>query len=265
MCPIPTTGSLTRLTRRHLLQVGGAAAVAALLPGAVGAAPGGRPGEPATATLVDPYTGSIPLVFPVTASTYRKMWDTWHAQREGDPQPWSHQNGSSRAHDGIDINPRSTRSLPAVYAPFAGSVAAVCWRSDNTLNANVTYAVNNTTPPPQDYHAATDTAAGLPLYGNFIWIVNSAGYFAFYCHLQNDTTLRALADKLARGENIPVATDTAVGVMGETGNAVGDPQLHVEIHYPRGNSYTCTRCPAGRPAMTAINPYRSLANAATRR
>ncbi len=264
VCSTPETSQLTRITRRRFLQAGAAAATAALLPGAVGAAPGRRPGEAATATLINPYTGSIPLVFPVEAGTYRKMWDTWHAQRQGKPQPWSHQNDSSRAHDGIDINPRSSRSLPPVYAPFAGSVAAICWRSDNSLSAEVTYAVNSTTPPPQDYHLATDTAAGSPLYGNFIWLVNNAGYFAFYCHLQNDKILQALADRLVQGENVPVDTNTAVGVMGETGNAIGDPQLHVEIHYPQGNSYGCARCPAGHAAMTAINPYRSLADAKRR-
>ena len=260
-CPTPTTGPLARLTRRRFLQAGAAAATAALLPGAVGAAPGGKP-----TGLVNPYTGAIPLVFPLPAGTYRSpVRDNWHDNREGAAYAWSHVNSATqRAHDGVDIFPRVGQPLPPVYAPFVGKVAAVCWRTDNSADAQMTYAWDSATPPPHDYHLAIDTVSGSPLYGNFIWLVDGAGYFAFYCHLQNDTTLHALADRLALGENVPVDATTAVGVMGDTGNAVGDPQLHVEIHYPQGSDFACRHCPAGHARMTAIDPYRSLANATPR-
>lgn len=85
----------------------------------------------------------------------------------------------------------------------------------------------------------------------------STGYFVFFCHLQNEAILRALAPDQA------VATATALGVMGDTGNAQGTPQPHAEIHYPAGNSFTCTHCTPNK-TVTSIDPYNSLVNATKR-
>lgn len=217
----------------------------------------------AAATLVDPYSGSIPLVFPLKRRTYQSpVQNNWHASREGQLYQWSHQDGTTlRAHDGVDVYPRSTGALPTVYAPLTARVAAVCVRSDNTLSATVDYKVSASTPPPWDYSGATDNVANLPLYGNFVWLYStdarSAGYFVFFCHLQNEPTLRALVPDQA------VTTTTPLAVMGDTGNAQGSPQLHVEVHYPSGNSFTCTHCTPNK-TVTSIDPFNSLANATRR-
>ena len=214
--------------------------------------------------LIDPYSGTIPLVFPLKRKTYHTpVQNNWHASREGQIYQWSHQDASTtRAHDGVDVFPRSTTALPTVYAPLTAKVAAVCLRSDNTLNATVTYKVSASTPPPWNYSQAVDNVANLPLYGNFVWLYStdsrSAGYFVFFCHLQNEAILQELAPDEA------VATSTLVGVMGDTGNAQGSPQLHVEIHYPAGNSFTCTRCTPNK-TVTSIDSYNSLVNASLRR
>lgn len=213
--------------------------------------------------LIDPYSGSIPLLFPLKRNTYKTpVQNNWHASREGEIYQWNHQNASTaRAHDGVDVYPRSNSALPTVYAPLSARVAAVCLRSDNTLNATVTYKVSSTTPPPWDYSQAIDNVANLPLYGNFVWLYStdsrSAGYFVFFCHLQNESILSALVPDQS------VTTSTAVGIMGDTGNAQGTPQLHVEMHYPTGNSFSCTHCTPNK-TVTSVDPYNSLVNATRR-
>ena len=247
VCPTPETGLLTRITRRRFLQAGAAAATAALFPGAVGAAPGGKP-----TGLVNPYTGAIPLVFPLPGGTYRwPVRDNWHDNREGDAYDWSHANSlTQRAHDGVDIFPRLGQPLPAVYAPFGGKVAAVY-----SVRRGYVASTDSAIAPPHNY-------SGAPIYGNFVWLVStdqrSSGYFVFYCHLQDDDHLQALVPGAS------VTVDTRVGTMGDSGNATGDPQLHLELHYPRGSDFACRRCPTGHARMTAINPYRSLTNATPR-
>ncbi len=246
------------ISRRTLLRAGGATAAAlAVWPVLSGAEVLAAP------TLVDPYSGSIPLVFPLKWKTYRApVQNNWHASREGQLYQWSHQDGSTlRAHDGVDVYPRSTSALPTVYAPLTSKIAAVCVRSNNTLNATVNYMVSTTTPPPWDYSSAVDNVANLPLYGNFVWLYStdarSAGYFVFFCHLQNESILRSLVPDQG------VSTSSPLGVLGDTGNAQGSPQLHVEVHYPTGNSFACTHCTPSK-TVTSIDPFNSLANAARR-
>ena len=245
-----------RIGRRRFLQMGvGAAAGALLLPV--------LPESAGAGTLVDPYAGSIPLVFPLAYGTYKApVQDNWHANREGRTYAWNHQNGSAqRAHDGVDIYPSRRRKLPRVYAPLAGKVAAVCTRSSNTVGAVVNYRVSSTTPPPWDYSRAIDDVINLPLYGNFVWLYStdatSAGYFIFLCHLKNETTLQGLAPDRA------VTASTPVGVMGDTGNAAGTPQLHAEIHYPQGSGFICSRCTPNK-TVTSIDPEASLVRARRR-
>ncbi len=248
------TGS--RVGRRRFLQMGAGAAVGALLLPVL-------PGSARAAALVDPYGGSIPLVFPLAYGTYKSpVQDNWHANREGRTYAWNHQNGSAqRAHDGVDIYPSRRSKLPRVYAPLTGRVAAVCTRSSNTVGAAVNYRVSSTTPPPWDYSRAIDDVINLPLYGNFVWLYSndatSAGYFIFLCHLKNETTLQGLAPDRA------VTASTPDGVMGDTGNAAGTPLLHAEIHYPSGSSFTCNRCAPSR-VVTSIDPEASLVRATRR-
>jgi hypothetical protein len=219
----------------------------------------------ASQRLVDPYTGTIPLVFPLVSGTYRTpVADNWHVAREGQIYAWNHQNGSTqRAHDGVDVYPSKLRNLSRVYAPLTCTVAAVCVRSSNKLNATVTYRASSTTPPPWDYSRAVDNVARLPLYGNFVWLycsdINNPGYgyFVFFCHLQKETTIQSL--KLDQ----PLAVNTPVGVMGDTGNAQGTPQLHTEIHYPKGQSFTCAHCTPNK-LVTSIDAEASLTQAKLR-
>ena len=246
------------VSRRTFLRAGGATiATLALWPTLASAEVLAAP------TLVDPYSGSIPLVFPLKWKTYQSpVRNNWHASREGQLYQWNHQDGATlRAHDGVDVYPRSTGALPTVYAPLSARVAAVCVRSDNTVGATVNYQVSSNTPPPWDYSAAIDDVANLPLYGNFVWLYStdssSTGYFVFFCHLQNEPTLRALVPDQA------VTSTTPLAVMGDTGNAQGSPQLHVEVHYPSGNSFTCTHCTPNK-TVTSIDPFNSLANATRR-
>jgi murein DD-endopeptidase MepM/ murein hydrolase activator NlpD len=246
----------SRFDRRRFLQMGaGAAAGALLLPV--------LPESARAAALVDPYGGSIPLVFPLAYGTYRSpVQDNWHANREGQTYAWNHRNGlSQRAHDGVDIYPSRRSKLPRVYAPLAGKVAAVCTRSSNTGGATVNYRVSSTTPPTWNYSRAIDDVINLPLYGNFVWLYStasgSAGYFVFFCHLKNEATLQGLVP------DQQVTTSTPVGVMGDTGNAAGTPQLHAEIHYPAGSTFTCSHCTPNK-TLTSINPVASL-KSATRR
>jgi murein DD-endopeptidase MepM/ murein hydrolase activator NlpD len=245
----------SRIGRRRFLQIGVGAAAGALLPV--------LPERARAATLVDPYNGSIPLVFPLAYGTYKTpVQDNWHANREGRIYTWNHQNGSSqRAHDGVDIYPSRRSKLPRVYAPLAGRVAAVCTRSSNTVGATVNYRLSTERPPPWYYSRAIDDVINLPLYGNFVWLYStdarSAGYFVLFCHLKNEATLQGLApDQL-------VTTSTPVGVMGDTGNAAGTPQLHAEIHYPAGYKFTCSRCTPNR-TLTSIDPEASLIRATRR-
>ncbi len=246
----------SRIGRRRFLQMGiGAAAGALLLPV--------LPESARAGTLVDPYNGSIPLVFPLAYGTYKTpVQDNWHANREGKTYAWNHQNGTSqRAHDGVDIYPSRRSKLPRVYAPLAGRVAAVCTRSSNTVGATVNYRMSSTTPPPWDYSRAIDDVINLPLYGNFVWLYSTdagnAGYFVLFCHLKNEATLQGLAP------DQPVTTSTPVGVMGDTGNAAGTPQLHAEIHYPAGSSFTCNHCTPNK-VLTSIDPEASLVRATRR-
>ena len=234
------------LSRRRLLQFGGAVAAAGLLPEIAAAAPA----TAAATQLINPYTGSIPLVFPVPEGTYRApVGDNWHVGREGAPLTWSHRNGTRRRHDGVDIFPLNTGSLPPVYAPFDGTVAAVF--SPTSPNGQPVYRASTSILLPWNYSQAG-------IYGNFVWLRNNDGYFVLYCHLQDEVVIQGLkADE-------PVTSARQVGVMGETGNAAGEPQLHMEIHYPHGSSFTCSRCTPKKKGMTAINPYASLTRAARR-
>jgi hypothetical protein len=79
------------ISRRRFLQLGaGAAAGTLLLPV--------LPGSARAATLVDPYSGSIPLVFPLLYGTYKSpVQDNWHANREGQTYTWNHRNTTSHA------------------------------------------------------------------------------------------------------------------------------------------------------------------------
>ena len=102
------------------------------------------------------------------------------------------------------------------------------------------------------------------LYGNFVWLccsdANSPGYdgyFAFFCHLQNEKTIQS------RKPDQQVTANTQVGAMGDTGNAQGTPQLHVEIHYPKGNTFTCTHDKCNK-VVTSIDAEASLINAKQR-
>jgi hypothetical protein len=254
-----------RFARRTLLRAGAGIAGATLMSGPILAAPNaGTAPRPGTTTgLVDPYTGSIPLVFPLTHGAYQTpVGDNWHAAREGSIYQWNHRgNPKQRAHDGVDVYPLSGPPFPTVYAAVPGTIAAVCWRSANTTTATVTYKASAATPPPWDFSSAVDNVANLPLNGNIVWIRSSdpgsAGYFLFSCHLQNEAILQALVP------DQPVTTSTAVGIMGDTGNAAGTPQLHVEIHYPIHATYTCTRCTRPK-TVTSIDPYASLAHATLR-
>lgn len=243
----------TTITRRGLLGLGAVAAGMVLLPDA---------GIAWADALIDPYRAAIPLVFPLVDGTYQTpVADNWHASREGRSYSWTHRvSPTHRAHDGVDIYPTAA-TAPPVYAPLAGTVAAVCRRSANTTTADVTYAVSPTTPPPWDYSQAIDDVANLPLYGNFVWLRStdpaSRGYFVFFCHLQNDRTIRSLVPDQS------ITVRTQIGVVGDTGNAAGTPQLHTEIHYPRGSSYACGYC-TPRKTLTSLNPEASLLRATRR-
>ncbi len=215
--------------------------------------------------LVDPYAGSIPLASPLLQVGIYTLQNSWHDNREGRLYQWSHRNSETqRAHDGVDYIPPSSlgfADLPTVYAPLTATVAAVCLYSSNRRNAKVTYKVSKTNPPPWNYSRAVDNVQNTPLYGNFVWLYStdagSAGYFVFFCHLKNESILRSLVPDQA------VTASTAVGVMGDTGNAQRAPQLHAEIHYPAGSSFSCAHCSPSK-VVTAIDPYISFAGASVR-
>jgi murein DD-endopeptidase MepM/ murein hydrolase activator NlpD len=255
-----------RVSRRTVL--GGAGAVAGLLalPARMRAqtlAPGGgQAQQPGQTTLVDPYAGSIPLVFPLGKGTYQSpLADNWHEPRDGGALPWSHHTGPQRAHDGVDIYPLPDVPLPTVYAPLRGVVASVSLRPENDLTAPVLSLVDGAAPPPWDYSQAGDTVSRLPLYGNFVWLrsteATSIGYWVFFCHLQYEPLLRALAP----GQ--PVTVDTPLGVVGDTGNAAGTPQLHVEVHYPGEFGFRCRRC-TPPTLLTGFDAFASLTTATPR-
>lgn len=214
-------------------------------------------------TLIDPYEGSIPLTFPLAEGTYASpIVDNWHAPRDGAAYPWNHRLvGPRRVHDGVDVFPLPDAPLPVAYAPVQGTVAAVCYRPENRLDAPLTYRESGATAPPWDYSRAEDTVSVLPLYGNFVWLMStdpaSAGYFIFSCHLQAEPVLESLMP------DQPVTAETPIGVMGDTGNAEGTPQLHVELHYPGDFGFRCQRC---RPPvlLTAFNSFASLRDAVPR-
>lgn len=244
------------LTRRRFLSLAGAAgvAVAAGSRPSFARGPGGGGGN----GLIDPYSGSIPLRSPLASGT---LQDNWHASREGALYAWSHRYARTRrAHDGVDLIPASGAS-PEVYSPVAGTITAVCFRETNSLDETPAYSVDPNAPPPWDYSLAADTVIATPLYGNFIWIrssePDSARYYVFMCHLAADPTTSTLVP------GTPVTTDDLLGFVGDTGNAVGSPQLHVEIHYPLGSSFTCSKCKP-RSSLTALNPYASLLRATPR-
>jgi len=236
------------LTRRRFLQASLVATAGLLLPrDALAASP-----------TVDPYSGAIKMAFPLRPGSYQTpLADNWHGSREGPPYPWSHRTAKdARAHDGVDVYPIASQPLPPVFAPVEGRIAAVCTRATNDIDTQVGYRASNTSPPPWDYSEGIDPVANLPLYGNFVWILStdpgSPGYFIFFCHLQNEPAIQSLVP------DQPVTVNTQLGVMGDTGNAAGTPQLHVEIHYPAGSSYTCTHCSPAKAGMTSIDSFTSL-------
>jgi hypothetical protein len=250
-----------RLSRRQFLRLSAVASGSLLvgLPQLAGA----------TSNLIDPYTGFIPLLFPLPANTFKPLSANWHDNREGTAQYWSHQNSSTqRAHDGVDLFPLGTKR-PTVYSPVNGIISAVFTQPTNTIGAGSYHSTMGIYAPPWDYSGATDDVAKLPLYGNFVWIFStesaSYGYYILMCHLKYETTYLT---KLVPGTAI--TNNTAVGVLGDTGNAQGSPQLHLEIHYPRDsatqnvNAYTCTDCAPNKSVVTAINPATSLSKALSR-
>jgi murein DD-endopeptidase MepM/ murein hydrolase activator NlpD len=257
-----------RFSRRRFLQFAAAGSGALVLARAP------LPKALAATELVNPYSGAIPLAFPLAQGTYeipvQNTWidDNWHSARQGDLYTWNHRAGTAaRAHDGVDAYPLDATALPPVYAPVEGMVAAVCVRSANTIVSPFTYVTSQEVPPPWNFSEAIDSVIQVPLYGNFVWIYStetaSLGYYVFLTHLQNESTLQALAVALRENGRVNVTRQNQLGVMGDTGNAVGAPQLHVEVHYPRGASFSCTRCTPEK-TLTAINPYPSLVNAAVR-
>ena len=212
--------------------------------------------------VIDPYIGTIPLAFPVVEGSYQTpLNNNWHASRQAERYSWNHRNGPDlRAHDGIDIYPLADALLPPVYAPLVGRVAAVAIRAENRLDAPLTYQVSSQTPPPWDYSTAADAVENLPLYCNFIWLISTdpatAGYFVLLAHLQTEPLIEQLVP------DQPVSVGIPLGMLGDTGNAAGVPQLHVELHYPVGERFSCAHCSPVSPS-TALDPYASLV-AATR-
>ena len=133
--------SKANLSRREFLKAGGAATAALVLSAIL-------PQSSWAATLVDPYAGVVPMVFPIRRGLYW-IYRNWHVPRVGGVLSFNHQiRPWLRAHDGIDVY--ALRGTP-LYAAAAGTV--------------VEY------PRPQ-----------YP-YGNYVWLQNDAGYRFFYCHL----------------------------------------------------------------------------------
>jgi murein DD-endopeptidase MepM/ murein hydrolase activator NlpD len=210
-----------------------------------------------------PHEPVIPLAFPISEGDYDASFEgDWHAARQGRVYPWNHRDREGRRHDGIDIHPTSTSDLPVVGSPLTGHVVAVCVRLTNHVRTLVRYRVSHSGPPPWDYRRGVDEVANLPLYGNFVWIrsseSDSSGLWTFLCHLQNEPIIRGLeaGQRVERG--------TPLGRMGDTGNAVGRPQLHLELHRPLAGAGVCHRCLPASASVTSIDPFPSLAAAAAR-
>ncbi len=92
---------LTRtLSRRAFLGLGAAAVSPVALP---------FPAQAWASALVDPYNGSLPLVFPVETGSYTApVADNWHVSREGKVYPWNHRDGQGvRGHDGLTCTRRA--------------------------------------------------------------------------------------------------------------------------------------------------------------
>src|SRR5512143_2753737 len=102
------------LTRRAFLKSGAAAAAALALAAAC-------PPPSEAAVLVDPYSGVVPLTFPIRRGLYW-IFSNWHVSRVGAILPYNHQlRPYLRAHDGIDIfAPRGT----TLYACVPGTVVS---------------------------------------------------------------------------------------------------------------------------------------------
>ncbi len=130
-----------KLTRRALLKAGAAGAAALVLTAAL-------PAPSQARALVDPYTGVVPMTFPMRRGVYW-IFHNWHVPRVGSILHFNHQLSSwLRAHDGVDI-----------FAPH-GTPLYAC-----TTGTIVEY------PRPRS------------VYGNYIWIQSNNGYRFFYCHL----------------------------------------------------------------------------------
>jgi len=129
------------LNRREFLKSGAAAAAAAVLAAAL-------PAPSEAAGLVNPYSGVVPMTFPIRRGRYW-MSNNWHVARVGTTLSYNHRlSARLRAHDGVDIfAPRGT----TLYACTDGTVASV--------------------------------ARPYSIYGNTVWIRSAAGYLFFYCHL----------------------------------------------------------------------------------
>lgn len=171
------------------------------------------------ASLVDPYGGVVPMTFPIQRGLYW-IFNSWHAPRVGSILSFNHQMRSwLRAHDGIDV---FALKGTALYACASGTIVA--------------------------------SARPRAIYGNYVWIQNSAGYRFFYCHL----------DKVFVRVGQAVDVNTLIGTVGNTGNALTTPShLHFEVHYPVGSTYACKYCTPHKD-VSAINPYQSLLAATPR-
>jgi hypothetical protein len=84
------------LTRRAFLKAGGALAAALALATAL-------PAPSEAIGLADPYTGVVPMTFPIRRGLYW-LYRNWHVPRVGSVLSFNHERSSwLRAHDGVDI------------------------------------------------------------------------------------------------------------------------------------------------------------------
>lgn len=128
------------ITRRAFLKATGALAATLALGGAL-------PAPTNASSLIDPYGGVVPMVFPIRRGLYWLM-NNWHVPRIGSVLSFNHQlRPWLRAHDGVDI---FALKGTALYACAAGTIIDV--------------------PRPRY------------LYGNTVWIQADDGYRFFYCH-----------------------------------------------------------------------------------
>src|SRR5712692_9133689 len=129
------------LTRREFLKAGGALAASLALSGVM-------PQPSLAAALVDPYSGVVPITFPIRRGLYW-IYRNWHVPRVGGILPFNHEiRPWMRAHDGIDDYALRVTALDACASGMV-----------------VEY--------PRPHYP----------YGNYVWIQNDAGYRFFYCHL----------------------------------------------------------------------------------